>query len=315
MPIKVTKEVKWGLKVFVTLLISGYLLFVYYSNQHQYHELITEVFLPQNGITLFTLFLLMFLNWGFEAQKWKLLAGKVEKINFSQALKAVLIGVSFGIVAPKSVGECVGRFLMLKSFKKFRLIGSLLLGQAFQLSATLLFGVPAAWYYVKKVDGDLKVSLSIGVLFLIVSAVGLVFRKPILSMLFNTSLGLRLKAYLMVVKEYTKVELFQVLFYSIARYLTFTFQFIIMLKLLQVDFSILELFMVISVVYLIKSLLFSVNFIADMGMRQITAVSVMSVVGISESSAVLASFGLWSINILFPAIIGLYFWVQLKLKW
>ncbi len=315
MPIKVTKEVKWGLKVFVTLLISGYLLFVYYSNQNQYQELISEVFVPQNTITLVVLVCLMFFNWGFEAQKWKLLAAKVEIISFSQALKAVFIGVSFGIVAPKSVGECVGRFLMLRSFKKFRLIGSLLLGQAFQLSATLLFGVPAAWYYVQKVDSELKVSLSLGLLFFILSVLGIIFRKPILSLVFNTSLGLRLKSYLIVVKEYNKVELFQVLLFSVARYLTFTFQFIIMLKLLQVNYSTLELFMVISVVYLIKSLLFSINFIADMGMRQITVVSVMGVVGISESSAVLASFGLWSINILFPAIIGLYFWLQLKLKW
>lgn len=315
MPMKVTKEVKLWLKVLVTLLISGYLLFVYYSNQLHYQELIAEVFLPENGLILFRLVFLMFLNWGFEAQKWKLLAKKVEEISFSQAFKAVFIGVSFGIVTPKSVGECVGRFLMLKSFKKFRLIGSLLLGQAFQLSATLLFGVPAAWYYVQKVDGDLKVSLSLGILFLVISALGLIFRKSILTVLFTTSLGLRLKSYLIVVKEYSKAELFQVLFYSIARYLTFTFQFIIMLKLLQVNHTFLELFMVISVVYLIKSLLFSINFIADMGMRQITAVSVMGVVGISESSAVLASFGLWSINILFPAIIGLFFWLQLKLKW
>lgn len=74
-----------------------------------------------------------------------------------------------------------------------------------------------------------------------------------------------------------------------------------------------DLLIIISITFLVKSMMFSVNFLTDMGVRQLTAVGIMAMVKIPESVAVMGSFGLWGMNILIPSIIGLV--LLMKVKW
>lgn len=315
MPFTLSQYIRWILKISVTVIILAYLVWTINSYRSEYEKLFNSFFQTKNSLLLIVLFVLMLVNWSFEALKWKLLASKVEEISFLKALKSVFVGISIGVLTPKSVGDCVGRFLLLRSFKKYRLLGALLLGQAFQLTATLLFGVPAAWYYFRRIDDGFVSNFVLALMFLLLSVVAIRFRKTLLTAVFETQIGIRIKTYLVVVKEYSPFELFKISMYSIFRYLVFTVQYILVLQLFHVGFSFVELFLLVSVVYLIKSMLFSINFVADMGMRQITAVSVMGMVGVAESSTVMASFAVWAINIGIPAVIGLFYWIQLKLKW
>ena len=62
-------------------------------------------------INLFAVFLLMIVNWGIEAFKWKISVQQVQHVKYFTAFKAILSGTSFSVTTPNRVGEYLGRVL------------------------------------------------------------------------------------------------------------------------------------------------------------------------------------------------------------
>src|SRR5215471_17068263 len=76
----------------------------------------------RGALTLFAVFVLMFINWSFEAQKWKLSVHSVQPLNFFKAFCAVLSGVSFSVTTPNRTGEYFGRMLYMEEGNRLKII-------------------------------------------------------------------------------------------------------------------------------------------------------------------------------------------------
>ena len=312
MSIQLSKPLKTLLKVVVTLAICGYLFWLIYTKREEYTSLLASCVTVDNRGSIVLLVVLIVINWAFEALKWKKLVEPVEELTFYEAYKSVLIGLSMGLITPRSVGDYIGRLLIIKSPEKHSLVGSLILSRVNQMVATLLFGLLAVYYYLMNYNKALPLHYSFAIFSLLAIVVGFLLRKKVLVILFNTVIGKRIKKYVVIIRAYSIKNVLSIFGYSIVRYIVFSYQYFILLEMLGVEVETVNLLAIIAITFLAKSMMFSVNFIADMSVRQLTAAGIMGLVGISESVAVMGSFGLWGMNILLPAFVGVFYLINIK---
>jgi hypothetical protein len=86
--------------------------------------------------------ILMFANWSFEALKWRVLIGHIQKMSFLTAFRAILSGLSVSVAmnTPNGSGEYFGRILYIKQGNRIRAITLTLVGSISQLIVTMFFG-------------------------------------------------------------------------------------------------------------------------------------------------------------------------------
>jgi hypothetical protein len=85
-------------------------------------------------------FLLMFLNWGLESLKWKLLLKPLESIRFTKAFKSVFAGCSITMITPNRTGEFGGRILFVEAENRIKAISTNILGSISQMLITSILG-------------------------------------------------------------------------------------------------------------------------------------------------------------------------------
>ena len=138
-----SSQVLWWIKTIVFLTVIFLLYRLIQSKIEHFDEVqqsFSLLFLPKNVFLFITILLLTPINWAFEAWKWQKLASKVENINFWEAYKGVLIGLTFSTATPMMIGDYAGKVLMLKTDKRLQSIGAILLGNSLQMYVSLLFG-------------------------------------------------------------------------------------------------------------------------------------------------------------------------------
>ncbi|MCK5170920.1 MAG: flippase-like domain-containing protein, partial [Bacteroidales bacterium] len=84
---------------------------------------------------------LMFLNWGIETIKWKILIDKIQLFSFIDAFKAVFAGITIGIFTPNRVGEIGGRILFLEKGKRTFGVLATGIGSFAQFITTITTGI------------------------------------------------------------------------------------------------------------------------------------------------------------------------------
>ena len=92
--------------------------------------------------------LLMLLNWGLEAVKWKRLVASIENLSLWRAIESVFCGLTWAIFTPNRLGEYGGRVFFLSP--KRRIIGviAMAVGNIGQLVLTNVFGSIAVCLFV-----------------------------------------------------------------------------------------------------------------------------------------------------------------------
>jgi hypothetical protein len=269
-----------------------------------------------NFFKFFIVFLLSFFNWGFEAKKWQILASQVESVSFKDAFKSVLIGLSFGFISQADLGDLAGKMVLIKHENRKKSTGAILLGGGIQTYVSLIFGTLGLAYFMINVFTNISVleyiifySSLLGIFFGIVM---LYYRKNIDSLFNNFVLLAHAKPFLIILKSYSNKEIFQVFALSISRYLIFSVQFLIILLIFQIELSILILMMIIFLVFFVKTIVPSVSFISDLGIRSMTSLYLFDFYKINPSIVIASTFTLWFINILLPVLIGALVFLRLK---
>jgi len=110
-----------------------------------------SLFISNRDIVFF--FLLMLLNWSLEAAKWKSLVKDVETVSVWKAIKAVLSGLSFGLLTPNRIGNFVGKILWLQPENRIKGTIFAFYGNFAQLVTTLFFGSVAFAFYHQEYFG------------------------------------------------------------------------------------------------------------------------------------------------------------------
>ena len=287
--------------------------------------------LTQSGFQnqLLIIIMLMVVNWCLEAYKWKYLIGKVEQVSFFKACQAVLTGVSISSFTPNRVGEFLGRVFILKKASHIEGILITLVGSVSQLLVTIINGSIALLIFIPYYFPDMAYSqgyLYYGIVSIVLSLnillIGLFFNLSFLTTLKERILQNRLKRlrrFFRVFAFYHNRELVRVMMLSLTRYIVFSTQFYLLLRLFDVRIPYFNAIVLISLIYFTMAIIPTIA-LTELGIRGSVAlyffglyVGKSSLIdGTNNFGVFAASTILWMINLGLPALIGSIFVFRLQ---
>lgn len=248
--------------------------------------------------------LLMPVNLGIEAWKWKLLAGTAQPLNYRQACTSYLAGIAFSIITPNRIGEYPGRILYLRRKNTLRLISVSVLGAFAQLFAVLFFGIVGLVYYNIAFPGIWE-KITLIACVLCTAAVMIIYlrfeswapklRKIIWFKKFRT--------YGQLLKRFSTKDQLVILLLSLLRFIIFSTQFMLLLAWMQVSFPLVEGFLMTTLFFWAMAVIPSIA-LAELGIRGQVGLFLFHHFSANTIGILVATFILWGINLVIPAIIG-----------
>ena len=312
------KTISLLLKIVITFL-ALFFLYNQFNDKHSIQQfqdinILSQIKSHSSGIIL--VLFMMFINWFLEALKWRFLISKIEKISIKRSLRAIFSGITVSAFTPNRIGEYGGRVFCLEKGDRGQAVFITVIGSMSQLITTILFGSIGLWFLPMYTTdlfnmGDyIYFSYPLYIFLFIVLDVLLIFfflNTSILSkVLSRIKIFARYTKYIKVFSFYNAKELSKVLLYSISRYIVFSTQFFILLKLFDVDILFLDAIILIPSMFLIISIIPSIA-ITELGVRGSVAILLFGLVSSNSVGIFLATFLLWSINLFLPALIGVFF--------
>jgi hypothetical protein len=270
---------------------------------------------------LIVIVLMMFLNWFLEALKWQFLIKKIEVISFSRSVRAVFSGITVSAFTPNRVGEYGGRVFCLEKADRIQAVFITIIGSMAQLITTIFFGsigillLPSLMPEFTQILSLMEYSYPILVfVFLLLNSL-LIFiylNTSVLSLLLSRIKFLnKYEKYNSVFSFYSAEELAKVLFFSVARYAVFTTQFFILLHVFGVVINYTDALVLIMTMLFVISVIPTIA-ITEIGVRGSVALFLFGLISSNTVGILSATFVMWIINLLLPALIGTAFIFTLK---
>ena len=252
---------------------------------------------------------LMIVNWGIEVVKWKNLIDLHQPIAWRTAIKGVLTGVSFGVFSPNRTGEFIGRILSLKP--EMRIQGALMsfINGLAQTTATFAFGILGMILLLTLLGEASLGTLANTVLrIVLMMTLGLIFifyyKLPRLGpWLAQWNRLERWQNELLALNEVSSRMLDKLLVLSLARFLTFIAQYMLLFGVFFESPKWLPL-LGSSVLTLFSSTLLPFLPIPDLLLRETFALGYFELFSFDPLKVSTVVFIVWLINIAFPAFAG-----------
>lgn len=321
---QLNKNIKIFINYFLGPLLFAWLAYAIYRQimkQPQLEESWLQIqrsFQSYKIVYLVVAFVLIVVNWGLEAWKWMISVQTIYPVKFLQAFKAVLSGVSFSVTMPNRIGEYLGRMMYLPEGNRLKAISVTLVGSFAQLLITLVTGTTGL-IILKSSLLDHFPGLRIwfqfivyGLLIIILIMLLIYFNVSGSVHLFHRWIKNKKYAYLVEALHYFDVRLLlRILLLSLLRYLVFIVQYILVFHLFEVNVSVNNIALVISVVFLAMAVIPSITLI-EVWLRgeisiQLAGMFSQNLLGIGFTSVTI-----WFINLILPAIAGSLFMLSLR---
>ena len=261
---------------------------------------------------------MMLLNWVLEAYKWRLLVNHLEPVSFWKSLKAIFSGITIAIFTPNRVGEYGGRIFHLKKADRIDATLLTIVGSYAQLVVTLVTGIMATAFFLPEYVGLGPVTpmqynlIAILMMGLCVMLVVLFLNTRLLTIILNwLPIPDKYRHYAEVFQYHSSQTLAKVFLASLGRYVIFTYQFILLLQVFDVDVGYANALMMISMTYFVMTAVPTIA-ITELGVRGSVAVYFIGMLSNNVSSIFMASSLLWLINLAVPALVGVVFIFQLR---
>lgn len=258
---------------------------------------------------------LVFVNWGLETFKWHMLIARVEPISWFKAFESVISGITFSLFTPNRIGEFAARIFYLETNHRIKGILISIIGSVSQLCITIIAGSFCFCYYLivhQDLDNLEKTLLITAAV--ITSTIILLFyyNMDILrTILLKINRAKRTRMYLNVFSSYAASDLSKILTLSFARYLTFSFQYFLLLRFFNISISLAEGFVIISSIFFVLAIIPTIA-LAELGIRGAAAIYFLGSYSSNSLGIVASSYGLWCINLALPAVLGLLFLPQIN---
>jgi len=302
------------------LAISGWYFYVHIIRNPEFWKIFTlsqSILANPLSVWLFSVCILMvFMNWGIETLKWQFLLKRFAKISFPKAFAAILSGNAISLWTPNRVGEYMGRIIFLDSSVRVKSIFATLAGSISQLVVTMIMGTLGFVYYEKLTNLPGLIQIATGVCGLLFIALVLFFYfniGVIRSWLPGRNWAKGLRKNLLLYKQYKGKELETVLLYSLGRYLVFSIQFYILLVFFGVQVPFIEALMLIFVMYMVQTVSPTTGF-SELIVRGSATVFLFHGVTNNMAAVLSASYGIWIINLLIPALSGAVIFVFARIN-
>ena len=257
------------------------------------------------GSICFTLCLLLIpINWGIEAYKWKLITAPIQWISYKTATKSVYSGVCLGNLAPGRATEFLAKIIFFKIENRPKITVLHFVGGMFQLSITIISGFIALLFMLKNFGGGsvwmTYTTSTIGIVLLTLLTLSIYKINDVLNFISKK-----------IDKEsqvedfnykFTGVALFKLFGFSALRYSVFYCQFILLIFLFHRDISF-AVFPEIALYFLITTTIPMIS-VLEAAIRAAIALIVFKDSGISNSALALSSLLIWLVNIIIPSVFG-----------
>jgi len=299
-----------GPALFIWLSFSIYRQILHQDKLEQSWFQIRQSFQSYKIFYLVSAFLLMAVNWGLEALKWKLSMKTVHHISFLQAFKGVLSGISFSVTMPNRIGEYFGRMMYLPEGSRLKTISVSLVGSFAQLLVTLIAGT-AGLMLMKDLLLSHFVNFRIWWQFMMYGLVIVVIL--LLVLYFNVNSGLQVfskwirnQKYVYLVEalgNFSKNLLGRLLVISFLRYCVFLLQYLLVFYLFEVNVPVGVVIMVMTVVFLAMAIIPSITLV-EVWLRGEVIILLMGMFSKNTLGIGFTSVTVWFMNLIFPAIIG-----------
>jgi hypothetical protein len=298
------------LSIFIKLLIGiGSFLLIYIRLREDFTpdklDLLYASAFSGQGILCFTLCLLLIpVNWGIEAYKWKLITAPIQWVSYKTATKSVYSGVCLGNLAPGRATEFVAKIIFFKIENRPKITVLHFVGGMFQLSVTIIAGFIALYAEIQNFGADsvwmTYVTTAIGLLLLALLILSIYKINSILNFISKK------------VSKKSQVEDFNYKFsakalsklfgFSVVRYVVFFCQFLLLIYIFHrnIDESILP---GIALYFLITTTIPMIS-VLEAAIRAAVAIVVFKDSGIGNSALALSSVLIWLVNIIIPSIFG-----------
>lgn len=268
-------------------------------------------------------FVLMLLNWGLEARKWQILAGKVQTISYWNAYKAILSGQAFAFNTVNRSGDFIGRILYLEEGNRLRAVGLSLIGSMSQILVTFSFGFVSLLILRFTLLNSQAILPGLSVFWLDAFLIVLVPGVLLFGILyFNVALVIKwieripfvnkYKFFLEKMENLHNKDLTRILLLSLLRYVVFVVQYMLFLNIFGVDASWQLLLCLVSVLFMMMAMIPTIA-LAELGIRGKLSLELFGLVTTQQLSILAASAGIWVVNLIVPAILGSVFLLGLRL--
>ncbi len=268
---------------------------------------------------LYLAFLLLWVNWGIEAVKWRYLVEKIERMSFFRSFLAILAGSTVTVFTPNRIGEYAGRVMYIRRADRIEAALITVIGSVAQFVITTITGSFAVLFFlsVYRHPTVSKLSFYIGLNIFVVMTIVLIgafINTPLLTLMLSRIKRLysRFKKYVDVFSYYDHSELINVLLMSSGRYIIFSLQYWLVLSFYGVNIGFGEALVFIPVYFLALTFIPTIA-LAELGVREAVSVALFSMVSGNELGIVSASFTIWLINLAFPALLGMVSVLRVKL--
>jgi hypothetical protein len=313
--------VNWAIKLFALVFFS-YLLYIQVIAKDGIHEM-RNIFLRQLTWTylpwLIAASVLTPFNWAFEVFKWRTLLHRFEQISFFKAYQAVLAGVAFSIFTPNRIGEYGGRIMFIRPGNQLRAVIANLVGSFSQLLVILSLGFAGLLFFLYEYwnldTWMLRAIITLG----LVTTVLLLYCYfnvntivPFVSRLPFANRFKRFIKHVRVLKSYGTKELGQTLLFSIARYITYSLQYYFLLRFFGIEIPLLIGLASIATVFLLQTSI-PLPPVTGLFARGEMALYAWGLFGASQFSSLSATFTLWIINLIIPALFGMVILLRINI--
>ena len=258
------------------------------------------------------------LNWALEALKWRQLMGDQQALSWQATWASVLAGISLSLATPNRIGEYGGRAIVAPTEQAVHIVWTSLLGSLCQWTAFLVCGWPSLCFWFRhwygwSLGGTLALALLVPVL--VVLLWGMLFRIQLWTYL--SSLLQRNKWWRWVQsRTYRFGEIpmraaLVALGLALLRFCVYCFQFLLVLWFFDVPLTFGEGLSGIFSIYLIQAGIPLPPGLSVISRSEI-AVLFWQGLGVSSLSIVSATFSVYLINLVLPALAGT--WIILRKK-
>ena len=262
-------------------------------------------------VNLAGVFLLMIVNWGIEAFKWKLSVQRIQQVSYFTAFKAILSGTSFSVTTPNRVGEYLGRVLYMNDGNRLKAISLTIAGSMSQLIITLFMGLIGFIILRKPIENGHLLSgtwiqvMEYGVLFALLTLTVIYLRLSWIIKWIDRLPRIRKYAWLLKgLEDFNATLMLQILSLSALRFLVFLIQYYLLFRLYNVDVSWWQGLWAVSVAFLIMAVIPTIALFTDLSLRGQVSLKLIGLFSGNNLGIGLTSVSIWFINLIIPALAG-----------
>ncbi len=235
-----------------------------------------------------------------KAFKWRyLLKDQNEYISFSTALKSLFAGLSLGIITPGHAGE-ISRAFFVETKNRIKIAGLVIFDRLFDLLGVFILSISGAFFF-SHLLGIIAIILCISLISLI-----MYFKK------FNIFLGKAVKKIAYLRKLFDNIDdingfnIYSIIYMSILSLIPFMngiFQFYFLISAFE-KISLKTAFLTVPMIALVNLIPIT---IAGIGIREGSAILLLSNFNVSSEASASAAFIQFLMNSALPAILGIVF--------